>query len=89
MVQVGLNTGPRNARVLGWAKSFTKDLSSETMTSRNEDVIGAVSIVWALLRAAAPTDVTDKIEEAMEDAGVPNLSTDNVHSGGKIACLGF
>lgn len=47
IVQLGLNMGPHHARVLGWAKSFTKALDQETLTSHNEDAVGEISIVWS------------------------------------------
>ena len=39
MVQLGLNMGPHHACVCGWAKSFTKKLSQETMVNHNEDAV--------------------------------------------------
>ncbi|KAH9835213.1 uncharacterized protein C8Q71DRAFT_870583 [Rhodofomes roseus] len=54
MVQVGLNGGPRHARVLGWAKSYTKVLSRDSREQHDTDIIGATGIVWSLIQSAAP-----------------------------------
>ncbi|KAF4605852.1 hypothetical protein EYR40_004643 [Pleurotus pulmonarius] len=89
LTQVGMNLGPRHARVLGWAKSFVKNLSAKDMKIHDTDAIGAVSIFWSILSAYAPTEVTDAMVKYVEEEELPNLATQNVGPGtGFRLCLG-
>ena len=47
LVQVGMNMGPHHARVLGWAKSYTKKLDIDTMIEYDLDAVGGLSIMWS------------------------------------------
>jgi hypothetical protein len=49
LVQVGLNMGPHHARVLGWAKSYTKKLDGQVMVEHDLDAVGALSIMWSMV----------------------------------------
>ncbi|KAF7424823.1 hypothetical protein PC9H_010134 [Pleurotus ostreatus] len=89
LTQIGMNLGPRHARVLGWAKSFVKNLSNKDMKIHDTDAIGAVSIFWSILSAYAPTEVTDAMVKYVEEEELPHLATQNVGPGtGFRLCLG-
>ena len=89
MVQVGLNMGPRHARVLGWAKSYTKNLSASSRVEHDTDVVGAVSMVWALIKSIAPTEVVGIAEREMENAGLPRMATRDVAAGKAVHLFSF
>lgn len=77
MVQIGLNMGARHARVLGWAKSFFVPLSLEEKKNQDSDLIGAMSLFWALIKAFVPKDITDEVQ-ALLDMHYPPLATLNI-----------
>ena len=81
MTQIGLNLGPRNARVLGWAKSFVKNLSTSEMIEKDNDIIGASSFIWSLIKSTVPTDISEHVEDFMEKEGLPRIATRNVSKG--------
>ncbi|KAF5389738.1 hypothetical protein D9757_005999 [Collybiopsis confluens] len=81
MNQIGLNMGPRHCRVFGAAKSFTKKLTDEQMISHDHDIIGAVSVFWAICQAILPEDIRSTINQYMEDEQLPALQTRNVEPG--------
>lgn len=80
--------GPRHARVLGWAKSFTKALDQDTMTSHDEDAVGAISIVWSLIQSVMPRDVLDCVDNKLAELKLPRLATRNIEEG-KVSNLYF
>ncbi|KAF6765611.1 hypothetical protein DFP72DRAFT_1108472 [Ephemerocybe angulata] len=81
MVQIGLNMGPRHARVLGWGKSFNKpNLSQEEMTAQDTDFIGAQSLLWLLINSNFPTEVPAAFAAGVADLPYPALGTQNVPS---------
>jgi len=73
--------GARHARVLGWAKSFNKTFDEETMTDRDEDAVGAISIMWSLVQSVMPRDVLDCVDNNLVKLGLPRLATRNVKEG--------
>jgi len=81
MVQVGLNGGPRHARKIGWAKSYTKKLDKFVKIEHDLDLVGAASILWALAQAYLPEEVIKDCEAAMERENVPRMSTQNIPAG--------
>ena len=81
MVQTGLNMGPRHARVLGWAKSFTKNLDYREKVMQDQEVIGATSLMWSLVQSAVPQKITQHVMQCLENGGLPNLATRNVEEG--------
>ena len=81
MAQVGINHGPRHARVLGWAKSYTKSLDQEARFNHDQDAIGAASITWSLLQAAMPQEVISPVYEELSIAGLPHIATRDVGPG--------
>ena len=80
MVQIGLNMGARHARILGWAKSFTRNLSDEEMVQQDTDLLGGMSLLWALIKAYLPTDVTQPVQDKLDDI-YPTMATCNVPEG--------
>jgi hypothetical protein len=80
MVQIGLNMGPRHARILGWAKSFVKRLTDQEMIDHDLGLIGAMSLFWSLIKSNLPTDLTDEVQHLL-DANYPTLATRNVPEG--------
>ena len=78
MVQVGLNMGPRHARVLGWAKSYTKNLDNSERIIQDQEVIGAASLMWSLIQSVVPHEITEHVMQCLEDASLPALATRDV-----------
>ncbi|KAI5826415.1 hypothetical protein K523DRAFT_249039, partial [Schizophyllum commune Tattone D] len=78
LVQVGLNLGPRHARVIGQAKSFTRKLDDATMTIHDGDVIGAASFMWALLHSLLPAEIMRDVDRILDLEWVPHLATRNI-----------
>lgn len=83
MVQIGLNAGPWHARVSGFAKSYTKNLSSETKIIHDQEIIGAVSFIWQLIRSVSPPEITGHVEQKLHEEGLPSIATQNVAEGGQ------
>ena len=81
MNQIGINLGPRHARVLGWAKSYTKSLDQEARFSHDQDAIGAASISWSLFQAAMPQEIISPVYEELSRAGLPRIATRDVNPG--------
>ena len=73
--------GPRHACVLGWAKSFTKMLDTETMIEYNQDAVGGLSIMWSLVQSVMPLEVRDHVDSCLMEVGLPRLATRNVDEG--------
>ena len=73
--------GPRHARVLGWAKSFTKTLDTETMIEYDQDAVGGLSIMWSLVQSVMPLEVRDHVDSCLTEVGLPRLATRNVDEG--------
>jgi len=80
MVQIGLNMGPCHARILGWAKSFTQNLSDKEMIQQDTHFLGGMSLLWALIKAYLPTDVTQPVQDKL-DGIYPTMATCNVPEG--------
>ncbi|TFK18725.1 hypothetical protein FA15DRAFT_562946, partial [Coprinopsis marcescibilis] len=78
MVQIGMNMGPCHARVLGWAKSFTQNLSTEEKVSQDTDLIGAMSILWCLAKAQLPIDIIHQITTFLDEQSYPMMGTQNL-----------
>ncbi|PPQ82430.1 hypothetical protein CVT26_013349 [Gymnopilus dilepis] len=88
MVQIGLNTGPRNARVFGPAVSYTdKKLTPETKEAHDRDAIGAVSLVWGLARKLVPQEIIDTTIDQLEKHGFGGMMTRHVAPGKIMQCL--
>lgn len=81
MAQVGINTGLRHARVLGWAKSYTRNLDDATKTMHDIDIVGAAGLIWNMLKAALPRSMTKHVEQCLKDQGLPRLATQHVGPG--------
>lgn len=75
MTQIGVNTGPRHARQLGYAKSYQKKLTEDQCTAHDEDVNGAAGIFWSLILSTMPTEVTTPIVKDLQENKIPHLAT--------------
>ena len=80
MVQIGLNMGARHAKILGWAKSFTQNLTAEQMFHDDSDLLGAMSIFWALVKAHLPQDIIKPVQDRLNE-GFPTMATQNIPEG--------
>jgi hypothetical protein len=80
MAQIGLNMGPRDARILGWAKSFTKNLSRTERIAEDQDLIGALSLLWALVNARMPSDITEAVNQRLDEQ-MPRLASRDIPPG--------
>ncbi len=83
MVQIGLNTGPRHCRILGWAKSFTCKLTKEMKVQKDSDMIGAMSVLWSVVKSNIPSDITDHVQRVL-DSEFPTLATRDIPEGQPI-----
>ena len=81
MTQVGINLGPRHARVLGWAKSFTKSLDENMRFIHDRDAVAAASISWSLFQAAMPQEIILPVYDALSKSGLPHIATRDVEPG--------
>lgn len=81
MVQIGLNAGPQHARVSGFAVSYTKALDNRAKQLHDEDVIGAVSLVWQLIKTVSPSEITEHVEKKLTEEGLPSIAIPNVAEG--------
>ena len=73
--------GPRHARVLGWAKSYTKKLDAATMVEYDKDAVGGLSIMWSFVQSVMPLEVRDHVDSCLADVGLPRLATRNIDEG--------
>jgi len=73
--------GPRHARVLGWAKSYTKKLDDEVKVEHDLDAVGALSIMWNLVQSVMPQEVQTCVDSRLAEVGLPRLATRNVDEG--------
>lgn len=81
MVQLGMNLGPRHARVLGWAKSYTRKLDDGAKADHDADAVGVVSLVWGLIEKLMPQEVLDAVQSHLDGLGLPRLATRNLEEG--------
>lgn len=81
MAQVGLNLGPRHARVLGWGKRYTKNLDDQMKVLHDVDTVGAVSLTWSLIRSAMPLEILEQVDDRLEEYNLPRLATRHVGAG--------
>jgi len=72
--------GPRHARILGWAKSFTRKLTHNEMVREDTNLIGAMSLLWALVTSFMPVDITAVVQNLL-DKSYPAMATRNIPEG--------
>lgn len=77
---------PQHARILGYATSFTRKLTDEAKTQQDTNLIGAMSILWALVLAYIPLDITLPVRARLE-AEYPPMGTTHVPPGTKFFLL--
>jgi hypothetical protein len=73
--------GARHARVLGWAKSYTKKLGGQVMVEHDLDAVGALSIMWSLVQSIMPTKILNQVNSHLTAIGLPQLATRNIDEG--------
>ncbi|KAF8124667.1 hypothetical protein K438DRAFT_1610278, partial [Mycena galopus ATCC 62051] len=81
MVQIGWNTGARNARVFGLAKSYTKNLDHQTAVDHDRDAIAAMTLTWSIAKSLLPVEMIAEITAAVGETGLPKMATRNVAEG--------
>ena len=81
MIQIGWNLGPRHARVLGLAKSYSKILDQKTAVEHDEDAIGLLAIMWGLVKGLMPSDVTTEVIETLHNISAPQMGSRLVEPG--------
>lgn len=72
--------GARHARVLGWAKSFSRKLTESQKFQQDQDLLGAMSLLWALVKSYIPQDITAPVQKQLDD-GFPTMATRNIPEG--------
>ncbi|KDR67757.1 hypothetical protein GALMADRAFT_146784 [Galerina marginata CBS 339.88] len=80
MTQIGLNMGARHLQILGWAKSFNRKLTDQQMIEEDTNLLGAMSLLWALVKSYLPSDVTQPVQKLL-DEGFPTMATRNIPEG--------
>ncbi|EIW73860.1 hypothetical protein CONPUDRAFT_68245, partial [Coniophora puteana RWD-64-598 SS2] len=78
MAQVGFNSGPRNAKVWGRAKSYVKKLPQDIMVLRDEDILAAMSLLWRAACIVMPDDIIGPISSKLAQECLPSMTTRNV-----------
>ena len=73
--------GPCHACDLGWAKSFIRNLDSETMVNRYLITIDALFITWILVQSVMPSEIQDYVDLYLEEADLISLAIHNVEAG--------
>lgn len=81
MTQVGINTGPRHARQLGYGKSYQAKLSEDECRIHDEDVNGASGIFWSLILSTMPVEVTESAVQDLRENNIPHLATRFIEPG--------
>ncbi len=72
--------GARDVHVLGWAKSYVLDLSNTERVAQDTDIIGALSLFWALANAFMPVEVLQPLHDRL-DQGYARLASRNIPPG--------
>jgi hypothetical protein len=83
MVQFGLNSGPCHLRVFQHVNNILvrKRCTEAEILKLNTDFLGVASFTWNLFRQNMPAEVVTEQEEALINAGLPPISTDDIHEG--------
>ncbi|KAI0788931.1 hypothetical protein BC629DRAFT_1288256, partial [Irpex lacteus] len=82
IVPTGLNLGPRHGRILGHAKSFTKNLNETDLVDQDNEVISAASLTWHFFRIYLPSDVIPAIDEGLNTTKMLRISTRHIGPAG-------
>lgn len=81
LVQLGWNAGPRDARVYGLAKSYSRSVDSDTMVDRDNDAIAVLTIMWGLVKGLIPQEIVSEVNQCLDAEGMPRIATRNVKPG--------
>lgn len=76
--------GPRHARLLGWAKSFTAKLSEQNRYIEDTDALGAVSLFWNVILSIMPKEVIQEILDYLKREKLPNIATRDIPEGTSV-----
>ncbi|KZS86344.1 hypothetical protein SISNIDRAFT_385622, partial [Sistotremastrum niveocremeum HHB9708] len=73
LVQFGLNAGPRDARIFGFAQSLLEKYRHEDPAVLQYDLnfLAGISFLWNRVCTIFPTQITQPIIHALEDCGMP------------------
>ena len=89
MTQIGLNQGPRHARISSLAISFTGKHrldSDDTKALNDKAVIAAAGMFWLIAKSALPKEIIAATEAALVSNDMPRMATPHVKEG-KLASL--
>ena len=77
MIQFGLNGGSRNLRVFGIVRNLTrKNFTPYEHLTKDKHILGVFGLMWAVVQAKMPKQITDACETAMELSGIPRMTHD-------------
>ncbi|KIY62671.1 hypothetical protein CYLTODRAFT_338506, partial [Cylindrobasidium torrendii FP15055 ss-10] len=72
MAQIGLSMGARHKPQLDYGKSFLKPSTPDDERERQDiELIGALSIFWAMLHANMPTEIMADVTARINDTLLP------------------
>jgi len=69
--------GPWHACVLGWAILFTQKLSDKEKTRQDVNLLGGMSLLWALAKSHLPLDITDPMQKLLDES-YPTMATPHI-----------
>lgn len=75
MSQAGWNLGSRHARVLGFAKSYTANLSEDIKQIHDEGIVSIGGLMWQFVLGHMPREITDAVNASLEQRDMPSLAT--------------
>ena len=85
MSQFSLTQGgrhlPAHSRILGYGKSYQKNLTDNEKIAHDEDVVAVSAIFWSLWLSAMPMEVTSPVVKALEDVNLPRMASNHVPPG--------
>ena len=70
----------KTTRVLGFAKSFVKNLTDDEKVEHDKELIGAMSLLWALVVGFIPLDIIDPVRTKLREE-YPPLGTAHIPPG--------
>jgi hypothetical protein len=78
MVQFGQNSGPCHLSVFGYVHNIKNaSMADSERTRKDRELLGIFAIVWNLLRAHLPAPTIEACENAMDEAHIQRMGTEN------------
>ena len=76
MIQYGNNAGPWHLRIYGLVNNLLpkQKLSVSEQHMKDERILGAFGITWAILQNAMPREVTDACDQTITASGMPSMT---------------